>query len=221
MGHVSADQFPTRRFVSRQARMIAVVLWVLVGFAWWGVGTDSASQLTGQVAITIALVLASWLVLWRPHLTVTAHQIDVRNPFRRHVIPWGAINVIDTSWQVVLTTDTTRIGVWSAVAGGRHTSFWASRDQGQHLPPSTYRGGVVKPGDLLGSESGEIGAVIRYYWENRRGSASSTPSPPQTAAQAPAQATTQASSHTVDWVGVVGGVAAVAAGTLALAVFSV
>lgn len=199
--------------------MIAVVLWGLLAFAWWGVGQTTPDQLTGQVVITVALVLLSWLVLWRPHLVVTTDHIEVRNPLRRHVIAWPAIRLIDTSWQVMLTTDTTRIGVWSAVSGGRHTSFWASRDQAEHLPASTYQGGVVKPGDLLGTESGEIAAIIRHYWEHLRHTSPHTD--PHTAPNSATHTTTTTSSHATDWVGVVGCVVAVVAGVAGLVLISV
>jgi hypothetical protein len=86
------------------------------------------------------------------------------------------------------------------------------------LPPSTYRGGVVKPGDLLGTESGEIAAVIRHYWERLRHTPPHTP--PHTLPDTAPDAASNTPSQTTDWLCVVGGGVAVALGIAGLVVMS-
>jgi hypothetical protein len=46
-------------------------------------------------------------------------------------------------------------------------AMFASRDQGQHLPESTYLAGTVRPGDLVTSDSGGAAALVRRHWERR------------------------------------------------------
>jgi hypothetical protein len=43
--------------------------------------------------------------------------------------------------------------------------MFASRDQGQHLPETTYLAGTVRPGDLVNSDSGGAAALVRRHWE--------------------------------------------------------
>jgi hypothetical protein len=44
----------------------------------------------------------------------------------------------------------------------------ASRDQGEHLPKSSYVAGTVRPGDLVNTDSGSAAARIRAIWEQRK-----------------------------------------------------
>jgi hypothetical protein len=49
---------------------------------------------------------------------------------------------------------------WGAPAPGRHTALFASKDQGEHLPESSYLIGTVRPGDLINTESGAAAAYL-------------------------------------------------------------
>jgi len=65
-------------------------------------------------------------------------------------------------------TEKRKYTAWSAPAPGRHTSMLASRDQGEHLPKSSYVAGTVRPGDLVNTDSGSAAARIRAIWEQKK-----------------------------------------------------
>ena len=119
---------------------------------------------------TIGLVVQVTLMLfWFPKVQVDESRVVIKNVARSFAVPMHRIARIDTRWALTLYLDTgKKITSWSATAPGRHTSIFASRDQGQHLPESTYLAGTVRPGDLLGTDSGSAAATIRRYWENKK-----------------------------------------------------
>jgi hypothetical protein len=127
--------------------------------------------LTGALASLpgVALICAlSLLLFWFPRVEVGEEFVKIVNVFREHKISWGAIKLIDTRWALAITTEKGKITAWGAPAPGRHSSIFASRDQGQHLPESTYISGTVRPGDLVSSDSGAAAAHIRRLWEQRK-----------------------------------------------------
>ena len=115
------------------------------------------------------IAISSLLLFWFPRVEVSEECVKIVNVFREHNISWGAIKLIDTRWALAITTDKGKITAWGAPAPGRHSSIFASRDQGQHLPESTYISGTVRPGDLVSSDSGAAAAHIRRLWEQRKG----------------------------------------------------
>jgi hypothetical protein len=165
MDHVTPE---TLRFASRGSRTLAATVWVVLGFGWWGAWPMDGPSLQLATLITVSVVTATIPVLWRPSLIISPHGIHVDNPLATHVLPWSAIQRIDTRFTVQLVTEGKTIALWAGVAPGRHRSFWATKDQGAHLPDSTYQGKLIGPGDLIGSESGEIAAIIRRYWQDHR-----------------------------------------------------
>ena len=117
----------------------------------------------------VSLIAATALLLfWFPRVEVGDEGVRIVNVFREHHIGWGAIKLIDTRWALAIVTEKGKITAWGAPAPGRHSSIFASRDQGQHLPESTYIAGTVRPGDLVTSDSGAAAAHIRRLWEENQ-----------------------------------------------------
>ncbi len=171
MGQVSPQRL---QFPSRSARILAAVIWAVLGFAWWGAWPLEGQALATATLVSGGIAAISLPVLWRPTIVVDHTGLTVHNPLFCHRVSWSAVTRIDTRFALRLITRDRHLDVWAAVAPGRHHSFWATKDQGSHLPESTYQGALVSPGDLIGSESGEIGAVIRRYWEESRSTDAST-----------------------------------------------
>jgi hypothetical protein len=157
------------RLYSRFGRALAVVVTVLMTFA---VVVVAFSE--GLVAAVSALPFAavvgwsSLLLFWFPELEIGEAGVRVRNVWSEYIVAWGAIQRIDTKYALTLVTQNRTITVWSAPAPGRHSVFNANREQGRHLPESTYLAGTIRPGDLPQSESGSAAAIIRREWERRR-----------------------------------------------------
>jgi hypothetical protein len=156
-------------FRSRSGRAIAVATAVIMitalGVIFVSEGIAAALLSLPAAVMIIATAL---LLFWFPRVEVSDGGVKIVNVFREHMIGWGAIRIIDTRWALAITTDKGKITAWGAPAPGRHSSIFASRDQGQHLPESTYIAGTVRPGDLVTSDSGAAAAHIRRIWEQNR-----------------------------------------------------
>jgi hypothetical protein len=155
-------------FTSRSGKIIAAVFILVFGGA--AATTAATSGLVDGIrgiGITAFLVTVVYAAFWRPRLIIRETGVNVRNIVTTHEIEWGAISRIDTKWGLTLFLGTKRINVWAAPAPSRYAAMFASRDQGQHLPESTYLAGTVRPGDLVTSDSGGAAALVRRYWERR------------------------------------------------------
>jgi hypothetical protein len=155
-------------FTSRSGKIIAAVFILVFGGA--AATTAATSGLVDGIrgiGITAFLVTVVYAAFWRPRLIIRETGVNVRNIVTTHEIEWGAISRIDTKWGLTLFLDTKRINVWAAPAPSRYAAMFASRDQGQHLPESTYLAGTVRPGDLVTSDSGGAAALVRRHWERR------------------------------------------------------
>jgi hypothetical protein len=141
---------------------IMVLAWLIIL-----VGEGLADALASLPGVAL-IGTSSLLLFWFPRVEVGEEFVKIVNVFREHKISWGAIKLIDTRWALAITTESGKITAWGAPAPGRHSSIFASRDQGQHLPESTYISGTVRPGDLVSSDSGAAAAHIRRLWEQRK-----------------------------------------------------
>jgi hypothetical protein len=121
-----------------------------------------------SIAFSALLIYLVWLLFWQPHIEVSEQGVIIVNLLRTHQIPWGQIVRIDTRWALEIFTEKRKYTAWSAPAPGRHTSMLASRDQGEHLPKSSYVAGTVRPGDLVNTDSGSAAARIRAIWEQKK-----------------------------------------------------
>jgi hypothetical protein len=158
------------RFVSRSGRVLAgVTAAVLVGAAAASLVPFEIGTALRLVAIVGFATAGLYAAFWRPSLEVRDDGVVVRNPLADYEIEWGAITRIDTKWGLSLHTVRRTVSVWAAPAPGRHAALTAAREQGLHLPESTYLAGTVRPGDLVTSESGGAAAVVRREWERRHG----------------------------------------------------
>jgi hypothetical protein len=140
-----------------------MALSVAVAFATAGIAAALVSIAPAALIGYLALML-----FWFPRVEVSEDFVRIVNPARDVRISWGAIRRIDTRWALEITCDQGKFSAWGAPAPGRHSSIFASRDQGQHLPESTYLAGTVRPGDLITSDSGAAAAEIRRRWEASR-----------------------------------------------------
>ncbi len=122
----------------------------------------------GNIAFSAILIYLAWLLFWQPHIQVSEQGVIIVNLLRTHQIPWGQITRIDTRWALEIFTEKRRYTAWSAPAPGRHTSMLASKEQGEHLPKSSYVAGTVRPGDLVNTDSGSAAARIRAIWEQKK-----------------------------------------------------
>jgi hypothetical protein len=164
-------------FRSRFGQVITcVVLGIMVLAVWASVEEAGFWGFAQSLAPVGLCLLLTWAAFYNPKIEVGKGKVRLVNVFRTIEIPLGAISRIDTRWALTLYCGENRYTAWGATAPGRHTSFFATKDQGSHLPESTYLAGTVRPGDLIGSESGAPAAYIRRLWENLRDVSGNFPS---------------------------------------------
>ena len=156
-------------FHSKSTQILSVVIAVAMLLALASIfATDGVEGLIRSAAPVGLVIFVALMLFWFPNVSVSEHQVVIRNVIRSHFIPMEKIVRIDTKWALTLYLESgSKVTSWSATAPGRHSSIFASRDQGDYLPESTYLAGTVRPGDLVTSDSGAAAAQVRRYWEQR------------------------------------------------------
>ncbi|MBC7309695.1 MAG: PH domain-containing protein [Tetrasphaera sp.] len=124
-----------------------------------------ASALAPAVAVSAltALVIA-YIYFVSPQVVATEEEILVVNPWRRHVVPWGAVIDADTRFNLTLVTPQKRVPALGAPSPG---GFAAMRSKAERDAATRrvekQRGGQIRPGDLPATQSGAIASVIRGH----------------------------------------------------------
>jgi len=155
-------------FHSRFSRVLAGVSVGILALSWF-VGSigQGVSAAVGTLPIVMLFSYLAIIVFWLPKVQVEADLVRINNIFREHTVSFSAIKRIDTRFALTIFTATKKYSAWGAPAPGRHASIFASKDEGSHLPESTYLAGTVRPGDLINTDSGAAAAHIRRLWERR------------------------------------------------------
>jgi hypothetical protein len=163
------------RLYSRFGRVLTAIVISLLLIAIVLIAANEG-LLSAFAALPFAALLTwiTMLLFWFPQLLADDRAITIRNVWIEYLVRWESIQRIDTKYALTLVTEHRTIAVWSAPAPGRHSVFNANREQGKHLPESTYLAGAIRPGDLPQSESGSAAAIIRREWERRRDLASTS-----------------------------------------------
>ena len=157
------------RVGSKSGRILALVLIAVVALGLINTLFSADVRSDGSsLAFSTLLIYSAWLLFWQPHITLSDQGVTIVNLLRTHAIPWPQIVRIDTRWALELFTEEGKYTAWSAPAPGRHTGLLASKDQGEHLPKTTYLAGTVRPGDLVNTDSGAAAARVRTVWEEKR-----------------------------------------------------
>lgn len=154
---------------SRFTRVLAVILWVLLGTIFISVliqlDVSALLRFTPVIAL-VAFVL--WLLLWSPSVTVAPSGVTIRNLLRTNDVTWPAIQRIDTRFALTLYTSAGSIVAWSAPAPSRFAALRSTRSELSRLPESTYSAGSIRPGDIPKSDSGLAALYVRRYYEQLR-----------------------------------------------------
>ncbi|KGM01541.1 hypothetical protein Q760_00670 [Cellulomonas cellasea DSM 20118] len=126
----------------------------------------AAVRLAPGLALASVLV---WALFGRPAVVVHAGGVRLENVLRTIELPWPSVQRIDTKYALTLVTAYGVYAAWAAPAPSRSLAARADRERlGRHLPESTYGLGGVRPGDLPGTPSGDVAALVRHRWEELR-----------------------------------------------------
>ncbi|NLE71986.1 MAG: PH domain-containing protein [Actinomycetales bacterium] len=162
-----SDPRETVRFRPTFGRNLTAVVAVLAAaaFVWTVVENPADARYAPVFALVVAAV---WALYGRPAVVVSDGGVELVNVLRTVELPWPAIERIDTKYALTLYTPYGAYAAWAAPAPSREVSLRATRSDTRHLPESTYIGGGIRPGDLVGTASGEAAAHIRRRWEELR-----------------------------------------------------
>lgn len=126
-----------------------------------------AAGLRALPAFVLAPLLV-WAFFGRPAVVVSDGGVEVRNVLRTIELPWPSIERIDTKYALTLYTAYGAYAAWAAPAPSRSQTLNAVPSDTRHLPETSYIGGGIRPGDLVGTASGDAAAYIRRRWEALR-----------------------------------------------------
>jgi hypothetical protein len=150
---------------SRFNRVMALAVWALA--AVLAVSTLAAADATLVWVYPSAALLAflAWAALWRPYVRVDDAGVTLRNVTHRVDVPWEALIHIDTRYALTLHTVGGKFAAWSAPAPGALAASLSARRPGAR--EARTAGERMRPGDLLGTDSGNAATVVREAWQTR------------------------------------------------------
>ena len=127
------------------------------------------TRLTAAVVATALLAVAiTYLYFVGPRITIAEEAITVDNPWRRHVIPWGALIDINTRFHLTLVTAQGPVHALAAPSPGGFSAMRSKPDQDARTGRVHRQGaGGMRPGDLPNHGSGQLAAVVRGHWQDR------------------------------------------------------
>ncbi len=95
--------------------VVGLVLLYVTAVIWLSDGYGHGLQ---ALAVAALVTVAVWLLWWRPLAVVADSALTVRNAWRTHVVPWGAVTETRTRWGLVLVTANGSVTVSAAQRGG-------------------------------------------------------------------------------------------------------
>lgn len=145
---------------------VALVLVVAVPSA-----VGAVLSVTGRTpAVLASCVLAvaiAYVYFVSPSISITEDGITVENPWRIHVVPWGALIDVNTRFQLTLVTPDGEVHVLAAPSPGGLAAMRAKPDADGRTGRLSRQGVGVRAGDLPSHVSGQLATVIRGHWQDR------------------------------------------------------
>ncbi|TFD57311.1 PH domain-containing protein [Cryobacterium suzukii] len=130
---------------------------------------DDIENLVRTVPLLLFFSAAAGALFWQPHIVIEEAGITVVNVFRTYFVPWPHVERIDTRYTLTLFTAKRRIPVWAAPSPGIRGAIAIERSDVRNLGDSAYGAGQsVRPGDSVGTASGQVAFVLRQRWEALR-----------------------------------------------------
>lgn len=154
---------------SRTHRTFAVIVWALLvalGAALWMRGGQTPEARAAIPALAAVAILA-WAALWRPRITVDADGTTVQNVLSTRRVPFDALVDVSTRWAVTLHTPRGAVPVFVAPQPSR-LSAWGAERRVRREGSAEERARldrVVHVGDVPGTESGDVAALVRDRWQ--------------------------------------------------------
>lgn len=166
------DDLRTVTVHSRVNRGMAIAAWALLAVLGALIALGSGAQGVVAAVLGVAwLVYAVHVFLWAPSLTVDDRGSRIHNPLRTVTVPWEALIHVDTKYALTLHTPGAKWAVWSAPQASAlvaRTKARRAREDRDDRDPRNPLDAGVRIGDLRGTESGDVAALVRQRWAERR-----------------------------------------------------
>ena len=106
---------PTLEFSSGYGRVLTVAAGVVALAALVSVAVqDGLGEVVRALPLAGVIVLAVWVLFWRPAVVVSDGGVLVRNPLRSTHVPWPTYRGLTVQWSLVLHTTEHDVTAWSA-----------------------------------------------------------------------------------------------------------
>ncbi|NEN06870.1 PH domain-containing protein [Diaminobutyricibacter tongyongensis] len=156
-------------YTSRFNRILAVIIWALALFMTGSLLFVAPGLRLLYLFPAAFVALFAWEALWSPRVEVDDSGVRLRNVLRTVFVPWAALIHVDTKYSLTLYTPGHRYAAWAAPAPGRASSYRATKSRsGNSGSRAPLDGDAARPGDLLGTESGEAAYLVRSRWDRLR-----------------------------------------------------
>jgi hypothetical protein len=156
-------------YSSRFNRILAVIIWALALFMTGSLLFVGPGVRLLYLFPAAFVALFAWEALWSPRVEVDDSGVRLRNVLRTVFVPWAALIHVDTKYALTLYTPGHSYAAWAAPAPGRASSYRATKSRsGNSGSRAPLDGDAARPGDLLGTESGEAAYLVRSRWDRLR-----------------------------------------------------
>lgn len=144
---------------------VFVALVALVAMPTAAAAVPQGAALGALVLVTaVTAIVIAYIYFVTPEVVASEEAIRVTNPWRRHIVPWGALIDVDTRFALTLVTPQTRVHALGAPSPGGFSAMRSKADRDSATRRiQRQRAGLVRPGDLPATQSGALAAVIRGH----------------------------------------------------------
>jgi len=156
---------PATTLHSRFNRIMAIGLWVVAALMVIGGVSSGDAAFAWVYPAAVLVAFLAWAGLWRPYVRVDDTGVTLQNVTHRVDVPWSALIHVDTRYALTLHTPGQKFAAWAAPAPGVLSSSLAGRRAANREVRAT--GASLRPGDLMGTESGNAATVVREAWQSR------------------------------------------------------
>ncbi|WP_062519767.1 hypothetical protein [Demequina silvatica] len=170
--------------------LVAVLHVASVGFAY----------AHGGLGLGAAIALFGYAAFLRPHVAAAEDRVEVHNVTQTVVVPFERLESLDTRWTFeAVGDDGSKVGAFAAPAPGAATTRRHERDEKAQLAAGAAAPiEPTRPGDRLGTPSGDAAAMVQRAWDEWR---AAQPAPATATGDAPVAAG-PAVQRRPDWIGI-------------------
>lgn len=119
--------FRAARFYSRPGRVLAVCIAVIAVLVVVGTLLNLGARGLFALPIGFVVIVASYLLFWRPVLRVQSDGVIVVNPFRTYVLSYDQIRAVSIQWNLHIETGGRSLAVWAVPRSSNASQLGSAR----------------------------------------------------------------------------------------------